>query len=322
MKNLIYLFLIVCSFSAKAQTYKELVIKADSYYNAQDYKNSVVYYEKAFKIEQKNETDLYNAACSAAQEKENKKAFNWLNLAIDNGYDGIAHMKIDGDLTTLHETKEWQKLLIKLQQKLDVLEKDYDKPLQKELLDIYADDQGIRSDFMKIYKADKTNKKAIDSIGKIMGYRDSINLIKVMTILDEKGWVGANLVGSQANQTLFLVIQHADLKYQQKYLPMMREAVKKGNAKGSALAYLEDRVALREGRRQIYGSQLSMSMDKKSFVYPLEDPDNVDKRRAEVGLGPLAEYTIKSGVVWDLENYKKELPELERMLNENKKNKK
>ena len=36
-------------------------------------------------------------------------------------------------------------------------------------------------------------------------------------------------------------------------------------------------------------------------VSPLEDPDNVDKRRAEVGLGPLADYVsnwnIKSGML-------------------------
>lgn len=321
MKKLIYLILIVCSFSAKAQTYAAFVVKADSCYDAKNYKMSVIYYEKAFKIEHKKEGDLYNAGCSAAQANENDKAFKWLNLAVDNGYDGIAHIKIDQDLTTLHETKKWNDLLIKLQKKLDIVEKDYDKPLQKELLDIYADDQGIRGDFMKIYKTNKTNKKVIDSIGKIMNYRDSINLIKVMKILDERGWVGKDVVGSEANQTLFWVIQHADLKYQQKYLPMMREAVKKGNASSGNLAYLEDRVALREGRRQIYGSQLSMPTDKKPYVYPLEDPDNVDKRRAEVGLGPLAEYAIKGGVVWNVEAYKKDLPELEKMLNE-KKNKK
>ena len=74
MKKLISLILIVCSFSAKAQTYKELVSKADSCYQAKDYKMSVVYYEKAFKIEQKDSKKLYNAGCSAAQAQENKKA--------------------------------------------------------------------------------------------------------------------------------------------------------------------------------------------------------------------------------------------------------
>jgi hypothetical protein len=321
MKKIItFSFIVLHCIFMQAQTYKEWVRKADSCYTAKNYKLSVSYYEKAFKMEQKDQGDLYNAACSASMDKENKKAFKWLNLAIDNGFEDMSHMQIDGDLKSLHEEKEWKKTIDHLQKKLDILEANYDKPLQKELLAIYADDQGIRHELMKIYKANgfKVNKQ-VDSIGKVLQYKDSVNLIKVMKILDERGWIGADLVGSEGNQTLFLVIQHADLKYQQKYLPMMREAAKKGNAKPSHLAYLEDRVALRNGGKQIYGSQIFTNpLTKKNFIAPLEDPDNVDKRRAEVGLGPLADSALKSDIVWNVEEYKKELPELEQIIRQKK----
>ncbi|MNK88442.1 hypothetical protein D3C87_1084030 [compost metagenome] len=149
-----------------------------------------------------------------------------------------------------------------------------------------------------------------------MGEKDSINLIKVMKILDERGWLGKNVVGTQGNQTLFLVIQHADLEYQQKYLPMMREAVKNGNANPGNLAYLEDRVALREGKKQIYGSQSSKNKKTgKICIAPMIDPDNVDKRRAEVGLGTMADYAVKLNIDWNLEEYKKELAETEKLEN-------
>jgi hypothetical protein len=111
---------------------------------------------------------------------------------------------------------------------------------------------------------------------------------------------------------LFLVIQHADLKTQEKYLPMMREAVKKGNARPSALALLEDRVALGQGKRQLYGSQIGL--DRESGVYyvlPLEDPENVDKRRAAMELGDLQDYVSNWNIVWDVEKYIKELPDIE-----------
>ncbi len=78
---------------------------------------------------------------------------------------------------------------------------------------------------------------------KIINEKDSINLIKIKKILDERGWLGADIIGNQGNSTLFLVIQHSDIETQEKYLPMMREAVKKGNANSSSLALLEDRVA-------------------------------------------------------------------------------
>jgi len=317
MKKLIAFFFITMNIGLmQSQTYKEFVAKGDASYRAKDYKGSVVYYEKAFKIEHKSSSDLYNGACAAALNHDDEKAFKWLDLAIDNGYENIVHIKIDNDLESLHNKKEWTKTLDKLQKQIDILSANYDKPLQKELLEIYTEDQGIRGDFMKIYKDPNSDKKKIDSIGKLMRKKDSINLIKVIKILDEKGWVGKDVVGAQANQTLFLVIQHSDLKYQQKYLPMMREAVKKGNANPGNLAYLEDRVALREGRRQIYGSQSSKNkMTNKLHISPMIDPDNVDKRRAEVGLGTMAEYAAKMNIEWNLEAYKKELPEIEKLEN-------
>lgn len=311
--SVIFLFLLGIT-SLQAQSYKEYIQKADSCYKAKDYKLSFENYKKAFNLEHTNPTQLYNGACSAAMSSETKKAFDWLNLAIDNGYENIAHLKKDNDLIILHPEKEWQKTITKLQKNLNNIETNYDKPLQDELIAIYEDDQGIRREFMTIYKRPNYDKKKIDSIGKIINYKDSLNLIKISEILDTKGWIGEKVVGSQANQTLFLVIQHSDLKTQQKYLPMMRDAVKKGNAKASSLALLEDRIALREGRKQIYGSQLAKNpTTNKQYISPLEDPDNVDKRRAEVGLGTMAEYAQKWGIVWNVEAYKKELPELEKL---------
>ena len=93
---------------------------------------------------------------------------------------------------------------------------------------------------------------------------------------------------------------------------MMRDAVKNGKVNGSSLALLEDRVALRQGKKQIYGSQIARDPETQThYVLPLDDPDNVDKRRAEVGLEPLANYVIRWQIKWDIEQYKKDLPAIE-----------
>jgi len=126
------------------------------------------------------------------------------------------------------------------------------------------------------------------------------------------GWLGSDIIGRLGNSTLFYVIQHSDLKTQEKYLPMMREAAQKGNASPNNLAYLEDRVALRQGKKQIYGSQMGRDEETgEYYVRPLEDPDNVDKRRKEVGLGKLQDYISHYGITWNPEEYKKKLPEFE-----------
>lgn len=190
-----------------------------------------------------------------------------------------------------------------------------DKPLKRELLKIWNEDQNIRQEWSEAWNKYGDGSPTVDSIISVMRYKDSIHLVIVSKILDEKGWVGKDKIGKLANNTFFIVIQHSDLKTQQKYLPVMRTALKEGNTEASWLALLEDRVALGEGRKQIYGSQIFWNeKTNKSYVAPLEDPDNVDKRRKEVGLGPLSRYLKQWGLIWDAEEYKKELPELEMLL--------
>lgn len=295
-----------------AQSYRELVSKAETAYQSKEYKKSAELYKKAFTIETKSGTDFYNAACSEALAGNKQQAYDYLDRAIKNGWTNLQHFKTDSDLNTLHDTKRWDELVAQLQKKVDVLEANYDKKLQQELLEILKDDQGIRQLFMEAAKVHGYQHPKVDSLGKIMQHSDSVNLKKITKILDERGWVGKDLVGPQANQTLFLVIQHADYDTQKKYLPMMREAVKKGNANSSALALLEDRVAIREGKKQIYGSQIGIKPGtNQHYVLPLLDPANVDKRRAEMGLGPIADYIKNWDLKWDVTEYEKMLPEYE-----------
>lgn len=314
MKIPFFTLLLFISSLTVGQTYKFMVAEADTFYNNKDYKQSVAKFKEAFKLNEKNGNHFYNASCAAALIGDKNLAFEWLNLALKNGWTDIKHLKTDTDLTLLHDSKEWDILLSEMQKEVDKKEANYDKPLQAKLLAIYNDDQPIRKEYIIAQKKFGYPSKQMDSLGKIMKYKDSINLIKVAEILDKYGWVGADKVGGQANQTLFLVIQHADLKTQQKYLPMMRDAVKNKNAYATALAYLEDRVAIGEGKRQIYGSQIGINSEtKKNYVLPLDDPDNVDKRRAEMGLGLFAEYAKVWGIIWNIEEYKKQLPEIEEL---------
>ena len=184
--------------------------------------------------------------------------------------------------------------------------------LIKELAGIRDSDQLERGQMEFVQDKYGGNSAEMKALLTNMRKSDSINLIKVSRILDSYGWLGADKVGEEGNSTLFLVIQHADLEAQEKYLPLMRKAVKKKKAKGSSLALLEDRVALRQGRKQIYGSQVGWDMKTNEYyMLPLENPDKVDRRRAKVGLPPLADYIAHWNMKWDLEQYKKDLPAIE-----------
>ncbi|MEJ5048989.1 DUF6624 domain-containing protein [Chryseobacterium culicis] len=315
MRNTIYTLLLLFLFtSINAQEYSKLISEANKLYETKDYKMSADLYDKAFKIESENPSHLYNGACSSSLAGNTKKAFKWLNLSIEKGWTNLKHLNSDTDLENLHSKKEWGKTIEKLEKKLALIEANYDKPLQAELLAILEEDQKYRVQMNETQKKFGPNSKEMNDLWRVTNQKDSINLLKVKKILDEKGWVGKDKVGAQANSALFLVIQHSDLETQKKYLPMMKEAVAKGNASPGSLALLIDRIEIREGRKQIYGSQIGIIQSNNTFyVSPLIDPDNVDKRRTEVGLGPISDYLKNWNLVWDVEKYKKELPELEKL---------
>ncbi len=177
---------------------------------------------------------------------------------------------------------------------------------------LYKEDQSNRLKYVEL-TTNKAPKKAIDSIYAIIKQKDAANLIKVTKILSQYGWLGPQDVGMDRSQALFLVIQHADLKTQQKYLPMIKKAEKEGKTFSSNLAILQDRIAMREGKKQLYGSQ--RFQDKTTgirYIYPMIDPDKLDQRRKLMGLQPMKEY--ETG--WDVNEYKKKLPEIEKIFKE------
>jgi hypothetical protein len=196
----------------------------------------------------------------------------------------------------------------------------YNKIIQQ-LLRIDELDQRYRNQMGSVQLQYGGDSKEMKELYKAMKSADSLNLIEVESILSKYGWLGVNEIGSQCNTTLFMVIQHSGQQHQEKYLPIMKLAVKNGKAHSHHLALLEDRVLLQQGKRQIYGSQLSWNLKTNQYyLAPLEDPDNVDKRRKEAGLGILSDY-IKNccDLTWDVEQYKKELPSIEEDFFKNKK---
>ncbi len=174
---------------------------------------------------------------------------------------------------------------------------DLNFELARRLDSIYVEDQRYRGMIDSVLERYGFESKETADFCLRMGKSDSSNLAYVVSILDSNGWLGPEVVGKNGNAALFLVIQHADLKVQEKYLPIMRKAVKEGKARSSDLALLEDRVALSQGKKQIYGTQVELDTKTgKYFVPPIEDEINVNKRRKDIGLGPIEEYVKQFGI--------------------------
>ena len=142
----------------------------------------------------------------------------------------------------------------------------------------------------------------------------AINERKVKVILDKYGWPGKDIIGEQGNWTICNVIQHSDNEIRIKYLPMIRQAVKDKKLHPRFLVRTEDRIATERGDLQIYGGQMKYYPETKSFnVWPVYDPVNIDKRRAEIGLEPISEFLKRRfNFEWNLEEQIKRTSEFEK----------
>ncbi len=311
----VFSFLVSFTFAqSKPESYDPLVAKADSLYKIGEYQGSAEAYAQAFADWGSGfVSDRYNAACSWSLAGNADSAFIQLfKIAKKAGYKNYLDLIDDPDLKPIHEDDRWAELCQIVKANKEEAEKDLIKPLVEMLDSVYVDDQRERRELADLGKEYGWDSPEMKAKWAVIHHFDSINLLKVSYILDEYGWLGADKVGGRGSTAIFLVIQHAELDVQLKYLPLMREAVKKGDARGSSLAMLEDRVAFRQGKRQIYGSQIGRDPDtNEHYVLPLDDPDHVDERRAAVGLPPLADYVKNWDIIWDVEVYKKMLPELE-----------
>ncbi|MCW3085323.1 MAG: hypothetical protein JWP12_2689 [Bacteroidetes bacterium] len=283
-----------------AARYAAFIKKADTFYRVKNYKTSGQTYTQAFKFNHWKipQSDGFNAACSWTLADQADSAFAYLDIIATAGYSKYDQLTTDHDLQSLHRDKRWKKLLAVVTDNKAKEEAKLNKPLIAELDTILDHDQKYRAkinDTKQNYGADSKEMKAL---WRTINENDSIDLLKVKTILDRDGWLGPDVVGEEGSETLFLVIQHSDQKTQEKYLPMVREAVEDGRASAGMLALLEDRVAVKQGKKQIYGSQIVTDPKTgKDTIAPVEDFANVNKRRAAIGLEPLEEYVKQWNIV-------------------------
>jgi hypothetical protein len=110
-------------------------------------------------------------------------------------------------------------------------------------------------------------------------------------VIAGRGWPGRSMVGVDGADAAWLIAQHADddPDFQRECLGQIEKAAAAGEVTLSNLAYLTDRVMLKEKGYQRYGTQFQHGPGGPE-PFPLEDPDRVDELRESAGLIPLAEY--------------------------------
>lgn len=120
---------------------------------------------------------------------------------------------------------------------------------------------------------------------------DKDNTGALRALVQEIGWIDAGRFGRDTSSHAFLIVQHSgDLRLMQAALPLIEKDMKQGIGSPQDYALLYDRLKLRLGEKQRYGSQVGADGEGNPVVLPLENRAKVEQFRQEIGLFPLAQY--------------------------------
>ena len=116
------------------------------------------------------------------------------------------------------------------------------------------------------------------------------NAARLRELIAAYGWPAEDIAGEDGARAAWFIVQHAvgEPEFQRSVLGLLREYAAAGRIPAWHAAYLEDRIAMHEGRPQEFGTQwMDSPEDGRIRPWQLADPEHVNERRASVGLPAL-----------------------------------
>lgn len=182
-----------------------------------------------------------------------------------------------------------------LQQRINSIFKEYKKEnyINTSVLDLYETTKINCSNLNKIldriYHDDQDVRNSSDLDMQVV---DSINKVKVVSIMRNCENISSKNLSKKSYKTMFLVLQHSgDKDLMAFYYDDMQKFVANNKLDKSAFALYIDRFLLLDERKQLFGSQIV-----NNKLYQLENPQEVNKRRMEMNLGDLQTYLFNFGI--------------------------
>src|ERR1043165_5324102 len=155
--------------------------------------------------------------------------------------------------------------------------------LKDELLKLKADHQKL---FQSAVEAGYQDTSQLNQLQETR----SNNTARLCQIVKESGWPTSELVGKDGAAAAFFLLKNSEsFELQRELFPVITEAVKRGEIEKADFAGFVDRLRVRVGLKQLFGTQATIV---KGFLvlYPIIDEAHVDARRTQYDLPPLNEY--------------------------------
>lgn len=152
------------------------------------------------------------------------------------------------------------------------------------------------------------NSPQMDSLWTLQRKIDGRNILLLEEIIEQYGFPGRSLVGEGGSRNAFLILQHSGSETMDKYYELVVKAGENNELAMNRVAMFQDRVLMNRGEKQIYGTQIRSERltnpetgetYDSSYVWPIENPAEVNERRLSVGLDtPIEEYAAGFGVIY------------------------
>lgn len=158
----------------------------------------------------------------------------------------------------------------------------------------------IAKEIIELQYADLELRNTLIQKGQLSdGYNEEMkalhneNAESLSKIIDKIGYPTVNKVGKEANEAAWFVIQHSIEQpvFMKKCAVLLEKAVNNNQADAKQLAYLTDRIAVLEGRPQLYATQFDWDKNGEMNPNPFDDLEKVNQRRKAIGLNSLEERT-------------------------------
>ncbi len=155
------------------------------------------------------------------------------------------------------------------------------EPLKRELLALQARDLRVRSELAADGSLFEGYHPRMEDVHRA-------NAEALRAIIGAHGWPDEALVGTEGAEAAWLVAQHAiaEPDFMRECRRLVDEASLAGRVPRWQFAYLDDRIRTFEGKPQRFGTQVDLTPDGPA-LNALDDPDQVDARRREAGLGSI-----------------------------------
>lgn len=292
-------------FSSQDPAYISNVKAGEAALNSEKYDSCLLYYKEAFKIKQTSCLSTLRGAACAYKAEDEVTLDNYLTTAFDLNWDEAKSFFMEYPEFKFLEGTSFEKMIESRWAKA-AKASGINLALMEEFEEIKRTDQVYRAQMREVSDKYGWQSPQMDSLWKLQSHADSINTAKISEVIDNYGYPGKSLVGPGQASTAFLVIQHAPLEVQEKYYDIIIKAADEGEVSWRSVALLVDRVKMRNGQKQIYGSQVNQDHETgEYYFFEIENPHQIDSIRATVGLGALQQYADNWNFKWNPDEHVK-----------------